>query len=134
MQSILVSQQATFGTMPSLVVMEPDSIQRKGIAVAVLDHFDEVRLTGSLAEAVRCVREKPFTVALLGLDPGSPSAMEALAAIRAAAPAIQIILTVSQTSGFEGSELDRLGVRSVLERPLDLGRLMEILRDLTNPR
>jgi len=125
MDSTLITQTASL--LPSLLVMEPETSQRKGIAVAVLDHVHEVRLTGSMAEAIRCCLERPFTVALLSLDLADPPSWEQLGAFRAAAPASRIIIAGPQIT--DTGRLAQFGVRTVLEQPLDVRGLLSVLSE-----
>lgn len=127
MQSTLISQTASLPALPSLLVMEPETSQRKGIAVAVLDHVHEMRLTGTMAEAIRCCTAKSFTVALLSLDLAESSSWEALGSFRAVAPTSRIIIAAPQIR--DTSRLAHFGVHTVLEQPLDLAGLLAILSD-----
>ena len=87
----------------------------------------EVECRTSGQEALACIADVRPDVALIDLGLAGSSGIDVLRAIRAAHPVCQVILMTGRTTVETTVEAISAGALDCLSKPLDFGRLLELL-------
>jgi DNA-binding NtrC family response regulator len=104
----------------SLLIIEPDSQQRKGIAVLLMDDFSDIAITGSLDEAFQLASEREFNIIITEADFGNMTGEAYLKKLRSLQPAARIIIITADTDSITDEILSLHKPVLLLEKPLDL--------------
>ncbi len=89
----------------------------------------EVSTTNSGQEALDMVENEPYDVVVLDLQMPGMNGMVALEKIKKRQPDIQIILLTGHATVAKGVEAVKLGAADVLEKPVDIESLTEIIHE-----
>lgn len=81
-------------------------------------------------EALAAVRGVEYAVVLMDVRMSGMNGVEALRAMRAERPAVQVILMTAYTTSDLLAEAEREGALRILPKPVELGRLMTVLDSL----
>jgi DNA-binding NtrC family response regulator len=108
----------------SLLIIEKDGIQRKGLMVALIDMFSEIRLTNNPHEAVELVKRRQFEVIISESDFDVISGNELIRILHKHSPDALIIIISSHLNEETKAELKNQGATLIFDKPIDIPTLI----------
>ena len=118
--------------LDSLLIIEKDGSQRKGLMVALMDLFAEIRLTNNPLEAVELVKDKKFTVIITESDFDVISGNELVNILYKNNPDALIIIISSHLNEETKVELRNLGAKLIFDKPIDIPTLITEIDNFKN--
>lgn len=118
----------------SLLVIEKDEIQRKGLIVAMMDSFAEIRLTSNPHEAIELVKNRQFSVIISESDFAVISGNELITNLHKYNPEALIIIISSHLDKESKIELQSLGAQMIFDKPIDIQSLIKEINNYKNKK
>ena len=115
----------------SILIIEKDDIQRKGLAIAMMDYFNEMHLTDNPSDANELLKEKLFSVIITDYKSNSSCHKDFIKNVRALNPYSIVIVISSECDVELRNELYSVGVNQILEKPYDVNQLINEVKYLT---
>jgi len=116
----------------SLLIVEKDDIQRKGLFVALMDNFSEIRLTNNPHEAIELVKIMKFSVIITESGFDSISEADLLNNLSRYNPDAFIIMLSSQLNDEIKTRLLETGAKLILEKPVVIYSLLKEINHFKN--
>jgi len=115
----------------SILIIEKDDIQRKGLAIAMMDYFNEMHLADNPSDANELLKEKHFSVIITDYKFNSSCNQDFIKNVRALNPD-SVLIVISPDCDVElRNELYSAGVNQILEKPYDINQLLNEGKYLT---
>ncbi|MCX6151444.1 MAG: response regulator [Ignavibacteriales bacterium] len=111
--------------LDSLLIIEKDEIQRKGLIVAMMDSFTEIRLTNNPHEAIAIAKKRKFSVIISEAGFDVISGSELIKNLYACNPDSLIIVISSYLNEEIKTELQNAGAQLVFDKPIDIQTLLK---------
>lgn len=115
----------------SLLIIESDSLQRKGIAVAMLDHFSDLEMTAEAFDAIKLAAKKNFQVIISEYCSGKTENLETLRILRKFNPQASLIILNNEAENDENKILSDLNVYRYFDKPVSLSKLLNAVESIT---
>ena len=131
MFSEFYSGSVSSSKLNSILIIEKDDIQRKGLAIAMMDYFNEMHLTDNPSEANELLKEKLFSVIITDYKSNSSCHKDFIKNVRALNPDSIVIVISSECDIELRNELYSAGVNQILEKPYDVNQLINEVKYLT---
>lgn len=116
----------------SLLIIEKDEIQRKGLIIALMDLFAEIRLTNNPLEAMELVKSRQFTVIISESDFDVISGREFIMNIIKYNPEALLIIISSRLNEDTKNELKNCGAQMIFDKPIDIKELINDIKTFKN--
>jgi two-component system response regulator AtoC len=116
----------------SLLIIEKDEIQRKGLIVALMDSFAEIRLTYNPHEAIELVKNRQFSVIISESDFASISGNDLIKNLQKYNPEALIIIISSHLDEELKTELQNLGAQMIFDKPIEIKELLNEIKTYKN--
>jgi DNA-binding response OmpR family regulator len=114
----------------SILLVDDDGAVRQALGEALTSENYRVFSAANRTEALRELRQQPIDALLLDLDPQTEDGWETVGRLNALWPALPIVAMTAR--GEQKRVSGPRPVRALLEKPLDLPTLIQMLRDLTS--
>ncbi|MEW6138992.1 MAG: response regulator [Thermodesulfobacteriota bacterium] len=88
-----------------------------------------VHAVSDLSEALQCVLERQFALAILGCSAQSKGSLMLLEQIRVADATLKVIVLSTETSLGAGIQAMKLGAYDCLQKPINMSELLERIED-----
>ena len=118
----------------SLLVIEKDEIQRKGLIVAMMDYFAEIRLTNNPHEAIELVKNRHYSVIISECDFAVISGNELIKNLHKYNPEALIIIISSHLDEESKIELQSLGTQMIFDKPIDIQLVINEINNYKNKK
>lgn len=119
---------ATKKVLNSLLIIEKDDFHRKGLTVALMDYFNEIRCFDNPLEALFQSVDKIHDVIISDYHFESITGKDLIKKLIKQNPeSLIIVLTVNLTEECR-NELQDLGIENVFEKPIDIKRLLDKIK------
>ena len=119
-----------FNKFPSVLIVEPDEAQRKGLAIALMDHFSVVKLTDNPLDAFRIIKNNHPSLIITEINFGVSNFVEVLKNFKSASPDTFLFIVSSFLNDKNREELSELQVDSIFEKPLDINSILIAIKSL----
>jgi DNA-binding NtrC family response regulator len=116
----------------SLLIIEKDEIQRKGLIIALMDLFAEIRLTNNPHEAIELVKIRQFNVIISESDFDVISVREFIMNIVKYNPEALLIIISSRLNEDAKTELRNSGAQMIFDKPIDIKELINDIKTYKN--
>ncbi len=108
----------------SLLIIESDKMQSKGIAMAMFDHFSDIDITAEPVEAIKLASNKKYQVIIAELKHKAKEDLEALKILRELNP-FTILITLNNEVNPNGKSISsELNVYKSFDKPITLKTLL----------
>jgi DNA-binding NtrC family response regulator len=108
----------------SLLIIEKDKIQRKGLAIAMMDMFKEIEMIIEPVEAIKLAANKNFDVILAVLNFEGESEIQEIKTLMKLNPAAKLIVICNELSEDVKRKIESVQVYKVFEKPFSVRSLI----------
>jgi len=108
----------------SILILEDETVLRKHLCRIFERRGFEVRGAGSVAEFLDAAADRRFDTVLLDVSLPDGDGLEAWALVRALQGDADAVVLTSQGLGDVGPRAARLGIRTLLSKPVDIPALL----------
>ncbi len=111
----------------SLLILNSDKSLIRGVTVALIDYFSEVRATTSPKEAMLFLKNKNFTTIITGTDFLTDDGLEIIRELRKNNPFAKLLVVTTPLDEGVRKKIAMMNIQKIYEKPIDL---QEIIRDI----
>jgi len=121
------------GNLRGVLLVDDDPGLRRSLQILIEDEVDcPVTPVASGDEALTCLRANPG-IALVVTDVAMPgmNGLELSQAVHREWPGVEVVLMTAFAAAFDAGELAAAGAARLLEKPIDVGELLSVVRSAT---
>ncbi len=119
-------------SLDSLLIIESDNLQRKGIAVALMDLFADLEMTSEAFDAIKLAANKNFQVIISEYSSDKSEHLESLKILRKLNPHSSIIILNNEPDSEKINLLTELNIYRFFNKPLSLSELLNAVESIKN--
>lgn len=108
----------------SLLIIEKDDFQRKGLTVALMDYFNEIRSTDNPVEALHQSASKKFNIIISDYHFDIMTGKDLISRLIKQSPESRFFIFTVNLNDECRNELEELGIENVFEKPIDIKSLV----------
>ncbi len=108
----------------SLLIIEKDGFQRKGLMVALMDLFSEIRITNNPIEAIECAKKQQYSVIISECNFDVISGNRLVRYLLKLNPGALIIIVSANLNDETKCELKTEGAKLIFDKPIDIPTLI----------
>jgi DNA-binding NtrC family response regulator len=109
----------------SLLIIDEDKYQRKGLTVALMDYFSSIEMTGDFDTAARFSDHQSFDVIITQFHFDKLDGIESIKILKHFFPEALIILITKNITEENANKLSEIGIDEIYEKPINLKQLIQ---------
>ncbi len=108
----------------SLLIIDEDKYQRKGLTVALMDYFSSIEMTGDFDTAARFSDRQSFDVIITEFHFEKLDGIESIKILKHFFPEALIIVITKNINEESTNKLSEIGIDEIYEKPINLKQLI----------
>ncbi len=116
----------------SLLILNSDKSLIRGVTVALIDYFSEVRATTNPKEAMLFLKNKNFTTIITGTDFLTDDGLEIIRELRKNNPFAKLLVVTSPLDEEVRKKIEMMNIQKIYEKPFDLQEIISDIKKMIN--
>lgn len=116
----------------SLLILNSDKSLIKGLTVALLDYFCEIRTTSNPNEAISFLDNKTFSTIISGTDFKTEDGLNIIKKLREKNPFAKLLIVSAPMENNTRSKVERLNIQKIYEKPFELNEIIFDIKQMFN--